>query len=314
MSLFFEKLNELHGCSRPFVLVTVVDTIGSVPQDVGSKMLVTSDGLYYGTVGGGKVEARAIVEAKSLLEIPGESGNGSKNRHASSNTRFWNWSLNKDIGMTCGGSVKMFMEAFHSNPWRLTVFGAGHICNAIMQLLVNLDCQITCLDTRQEWLNKLPEHKRLTKICSNNLVADVKEVRDGDFILLMTMGHSSDMPVLIEILKTRSADVTPYIGVIGSDAKAARLRKDVLEAGLSNEDTKRFFCPMGLTLGTNDPHEIAVSISAQLLQVRDELRARSSEAKCVGVEVSLMPLVGEQSSDFAGDSSGIEIHQPLRND
>src|SRR5271156_2735829 len=67
MPTFFDKLNELLNSATPFVMVTVVDTSGSVPQDAGSKMLVTENGLFAGTVGGGKVEARAIKEAVSLL-------------------------------------------------------------------------------------------------------------------------------------------------------------------------------------------------------------------------------------------------------
>ena len=64
---FFEAQNELLETGTPFVAVTVVDTLGSTPQDRGSKMLVTGEGRSFGTVGGGKIEARAIEEAKRLL-------------------------------------------------------------------------------------------------------------------------------------------------------------------------------------------------------------------------------------------------------
>jgi xanthine dehydrogenase accessory factor len=253
-------------------MVTVVDTIGSVPQDVGSKMLVTKEGLFFGTVGGGKVEARAILEAKNMLFEPDGQLKGSRNRHVPDNTKLWNWSLSKDIGMTCGGSVKMFMEAFHCKPWRITVFGAGHIANALLSLLVKLDCKITCFDTRSEWLAKLPESANLTKVCSLDLVAEVRQLPVGDFILLMTMGHTTDKPVLIEVLKRKSAEETPYIGVIGSDAKAVKLRQDITEAGLGSEHVSRFECPMGMSFGTNDPQEIAVSITARLLETRDRMK------------------------------------------
>jgi xanthine dehydrogenase accessory factor len=210
----------------------------------------------------------------------GTNGNGAAksasrriNRHAPINTRFCDWSLSKDIGMTCGGSVKMFMEAFHVNAWRITIFGAGHISNALIRLLVNLDCHVTCYDTRKEWLSKLPEAPRLTKICSPSLISEVAGLGQNDFVILMTMGHSTDMPVLVELLKSPLSLTLPYIGVIGSDAKAARLRKDVLDAGLSEVDSRRFRCPIGMPFGTNDPSEIAVSIVAQLLEVRDGKRA-----------------------------------------
>ena len=56
---FVERLAALSRSGTPFVSVTMVDAVGSTPQDTGSKMLVTGDGLCWGTVGGGKVEAIA---------------------------------------------------------------------------------------------------------------------------------------------------------------------------------------------------------------------------------------------------------------
>jgi xanthine dehydrogenase accessory factor len=269
---FYEKMNDLLAANTPFVMVTVVDSNGSVPQDVGAKMLVTESGLYYGTVGGGKVEARAILEAADLLkevrtvtELNGRSGR----KQSTGITKFVNWSLSKDIGMTCGGSVKMFLEAFNIKSWNITVFGAGHCSNALTNLLVNLDCHVTCLDTREEWLRKLPTNAKLRTVHSHNLPGEVANIPVGAFVLLMTMGHSSDMPILIEILRQNAEKKFAYIGVIGSDAKAARLKRDVTEAGLPETETKRFKCPMGLPIGTNHPQEIAISIAAQLLAVRD---------------------------------------------
>ena len=81
----------------------------------------------------------------------------------------------------------------------------------------------------------------------------------------MTMGHTTDKPILIEILRTRTF---PYLGVIGSNAKAKRLRQDILDAGLGEAMTRAFFCPIGLEIGSNHPQEIAISVAAQLLKVR----------------------------------------------
>jgi xanthine dehydrogenase accessory factor len=253
---FFEKLNELIASGEPVVSVTVVDTAGSVPNDRGSKMLVTRGGLAYGTVGGGKVEKRSIEEALSMMD-------------GGDNTRFFQWSLNKDIGMTCGGTVKVFFESFNVATWNIVIFGAGHVANALMNILVRLDCRIVCFDPRQEWLNKLPKSPNLRAVLAPDLPAMVATIPDDAFVLLMSAGHSFDMPVLIEILRTRTF---PFLGVIGSRAKANILRSDIAKANLPESARERFLCPVGLPLGTNHPQEIAISISAQLLQRRDELR------------------------------------------
>lgn len=251
---FFEAQNDLLATNTPFVAVTVVDTLGSTPQDGGAKMLVTREGRVHGTVGGGKIEVRCIEEARALLADPGAP-----------KTRFVQWSLEKDIGMTCGGIVRVYFEAFNVTRWNIVVFGAGHVANALVGLLEHLDCRITCIDPREEWLARLPESPKLTKVLAPDMPSRVASIPDGSFVVLMTMGHTTDKPILIEILRTRTF---PYLGVIGSNAKAKRLRQDVLDAGLPPEATKAFFCPVGLELGTNHPQEIAISIAAQMLMVR----------------------------------------------
>lgn len=254
MPTFFEAQNELLASGRPFVAVTVVDTLGSTPQDRGAKMLVTPEGRYFGTVGGGKIEARAIDEALALLSDD-----------SAPPTRFYQWSLEKDIGMTCGGIVRVYFEAFNVTRWNIVVFGAGHCAAALVEVLLRLDCKVTCIDPRAEWLERLPSSPRLTKKLVADMPSEVATIPEGSFVVLMTMGHGTDRPILIEILRRRTF---PYLGVIGSNAKAKRLRKDVLDAGLDEAMTRAFHCPVGLEVGSNHPQEIAISIAAQMLQIR----------------------------------------------
>lgn len=255
MQTFIEALNELSAAGEPFVAVTVVDTVGSTPQDRGSKMLVTAAGRQHGTVGGGKVEVRCIAEAQRILSD-----------RTSPKSEFFQWSLNKDIGMTCGGMVRVYFELFNATRWNIVVFGAGHVSQAVVEMLVRLDCRVTCIDPRPEWLARLPDSPKLTKVAATDMPSQVAGIPDGSFVALMTMGHTTDKPILIEILRTRTF---PYVGVIGSNAKAKRLRQDIAEAGLPDEAQRAFHCPIGLPIGSDSPQEIAVSVAAQLLQERD---------------------------------------------
>jgi xanthine dehydrogenase accessory factor len=254
----FETLTQLLADNTPCVAVTMVEATGSVPQTVGAKMLVGLTGLLEGTIGGGKLEKRSMEEAQALLNQPPDA--------APIRTRLVRWSLDQDIGMTCGGSVTLFFEAFNVSPWTVVLFGAGHVAQSLSRLLVGLDCRILCIDPRPDWLEKLPPSPKLQAIQADPMADRVADLPDHAFVLLMTMGHATDWPILQEILKTRSF---PYLGVIGSQAKAARLRKAVIEAGLPDEAAQRFYCPIGLDLGNNHPQEIAISVVAQLLQERD---------------------------------------------
>jgi xanthine dehydrogenase accessory factor len=262
MPTFFEALNELMAAEVPLVAVTVVDTAGSAPQDPGAKMLVTAEGLRHGTVGGGKVETKAIAEAQRMLrgELP-------------TTTHFVQWNLAKDVGMTCGGIVKLYFEVHNARGWNIVVFGAGHVANALVTLLVHLDCHITLYDPRPEWIAKLPQSPKLTAIVTPDMPSMVKTLPDDAYVILMTMGHTTDKPILLEILRTRTF---PYLGVIGSTAKANILKRDIEEAGLPDDAKRAFHCPIGLELGTSHPYEIAVSVIAQLLETRDAATAPSS--------------------------------------
>jgi xanthine dehydrogenase accessory factor len=262
MPTFFETLNDLMATGEPLVTVTVVDTTGSAPQDAGAKMIVTSAGRRWGTVGGGKVETKAIAEA-CLMLTPTERRT----------TQFAEWNLNKDVGMTCGGIVRLYFEAHNFGRWNIVVFGAGHVANALVTLLVHFDCHITCIDPRQEWIDRLPRSEKLETIVASDMPLVVRDLPDDAFVVLMTMGHTTDKPILLEILRTRQF---PYLGAIGSHSKAVILRRDVAEAGLPPAMQKAFISPIGLELGSRNPYEIAVSIIAQMLQRRDELTNRVS--------------------------------------
>jgi xanthine dehydrogenase accessory factor len=253
---YIQRYSELSDTGTPFVSVTTVDATGSTPQDAGSKMLVTAEGHYYGTVGGGRVEAKAIDHALAMLKV--ESG-------GASHTDFVDWNLRKDVGMTCGGSVKLYFEASNHRLWRVVIFGAGHVTQALVRLLMTLPCRVTCIDPRGDWLAKLPAAPNVETIRADDPPGRVASLPDDAFVICMTRGHRSDLPVLVEIFKR--GRVFPYLGVIGSKSKAAVLRRELTEAGIA-KDRQVFHCPLGLPIGTNHPGEIAVSIAAQLLEVR----------------------------------------------
>ncbi len=258
----YEELLALEQHGTACVLVALVEVRGSAPQQIGAKMLVTSSGLHVGTVGGGKVEARAIEVARELLAS-----------HAAK-ARFVAWSLRGDVGMTCGGSVKLYFEPHPAGgagaDWPIWIFGAGHVAQAVVPVLLPLACQVTVVDPRREWLDRLPRHRQLHVIQHENPADLVPEMSDCAFLLCLAKGHASDRPVLQRALAERTF---PFVGVIGSRAKAAVLRKEMIAGGLCAERAEGFHCPVGLRFGTNHPYEIALSIAAQLLAERDALQA-----------------------------------------
>lgn len=253
---FIEKLAELSAAGQPFASVTLIETVGSTPSDVGSKMLVDGTGLAFGTVGGGRVEVKAIEFAQSLFA------------KASGHTcELVEWNLQRDVGMTCGGVVKLLFETYNVRDWRIVIFGAGHVAQSLVRLLLLLECRVVCVDPRGEWLAKLPPSPKLTTVELAEPRDYVEQLRADDYVLCMTMGHKTDRPILQGIFERR---LSPrYLGVIGSHSKQKVLLRELTEAGIPPEVAQRFRCPMGLPLGTNHPGEIAVSVAAELIQARD---------------------------------------------
>ena len=263
---FINKTSELFEALQSFATVTLVSIRGSAPQIIGAKAIVTPDGIEAGTVGGGKIEAAAVQHAIQLLQRDDKQ----------TICELVKWNLQTDIGMTCGGEVQLMFEIVRNDAWPITVFGAGHISQQLIPLLLTLNCRVTWIDPRPDWLSKLSDHRKLTKTCTDNMPGQVASQPDQTFFVLMTRGHASDLPILAEILQTKQA---PYVGVIGSNQKASAMRRDLIRQGLSEELTRSFHCPMGKPIGNNTPAEIAVSVVAQLLEIRDQLGLFSHKTK-----------------------------------
>lgn len=261
---FYEQVTALEHEGIGFVLVVLTETLGSTPQDTGAKMLVTAAGLHTGTIGGGKVEAKALSLAQEMLA------------DKAAGPRLVNWALKTDVGMTCGGSVKLYFEPHAAGgagaAWPIWIFGAGHVVQALVPVLAPLDCALTVVDPRREWLDRLPRSRNIRFVQSDEPKDLVPSMPDNAFLLCLTRGHAFDRPVLQRALAERNF---PFVGVIGSDAKAEVLRREMVADGLSAERAQQFHCPVGLPFGNNDPHEIALSIAAQLLTERDRGAAKT---------------------------------------
>lgn len=252
----WEACSKLESESRSFVMVTMTAVRGSAPQDVGAKMLVTKEGLFFGTIGGGKVELAAIKKSQGILEED----------QTSPETVTWN--LQRDIGMSCGGEVTLLFEQHALSSWPIVIFGAGHVAQALTRLLSFLNCQVTCVDSREEWIAKLEGVKGIHHPTPKDVVS---KFSPKSFFLCMTMGHAHDVPILVEIFK--HAPDCPYVGVIGSVVKGVKIKKELKELGVSESFLQKLRVPMGLPIGNNKPWEIAISIAAELLQTRDMLSA-----------------------------------------
>jgi xanthine dehydrogenase accessory factor len=255
----WQEAIRLHNDGVPFCTVTVADARGSIPQEIGAKALMNRDGLICGTIGGGRVEARGCAKARELLAPE------SKQR-----TLLERINLHKDVGMTCAGEMTLLYEVFRPDlEWNIAVFGAGHVSQKLCRLLIELECRVTCFDSRSEWLDRLPQSARLERRLVNDFADGIPDIPRGAFVVVMTMGHATDLPVLRTL--SRADNDVAFVGVLGSDSKAAIMRRELLDAGVEKAFVDRLGCPLGEKFGDNTPSDIAVSILALLVRLRREL-------------------------------------------
>jgi xanthine dehydrogenase accessory factor len=223
-------------------------------------MLVDHDGLNAGTVGGGKLEAYALRSGAELLA----------DTEPSRDCTLRVVNLQRDLGMSCGGEVTLLFERIVPPRWRVAIFGAGHVSQAVVSLLRTLQCQLDVFDTRAKWIDAIAPATHLRAQVVEALEPCVDALASKTFVLVMTQGHSTDYPVLVRAL---ARDDLAFVGVLGSAVKASKLRRELLQAGLPPLRVEALHCPVGLPIGDNTPAEIAVSVVAQLLSLRDSARS-----------------------------------------
>jgi xanthine dehydrogenase accessory factor len=259
---FIRQIESLQHERIPFCVATIVDARGSIPQIAGARAIFTRKGLAHGTVGGGTLEA--TCQKKALELIDGDKVAGAK----AVSTHFQRYNLQKDLGMTCGGELALFFEVHRQElTWNIMIFGAGHVAQTLCRFLVELDCHVVCVDTRAEWLERLPRSDKLEACHVTHYCDGIDRIVPGADVILMTMGHGSDMPIL-KAIENRKIPIA-HLGVIGSDAKSGIVRRQLAADGLPREFIDSIVCPLGDKIGNNTPAEVAVGIVSQLLRLRN---------------------------------------------
>ncbi len=256
----FAEIARLEEEGKPFIVATVIDSAGSTPQKPGSRMVVLADGTTIGTVGGGAIEHQIRAAAAVLFQ-------------STDSSRLMETHLTHDLGMCCGGKMKVFLEK-HGGACRLVVFGAGHVGRSLAALAATVGFRVTVVDEREEWLTS-ERFLTATERVLRDPAAVAREQRGGEdcFFCVTTHDHPLDQAVVEALLRVPFR----YLGVIGSRRKAERFRQRLRAQGFSDAEVERMRSPMGLPIGALGPDEIAVSIVAELLQVRRSVAASGSQ-------------------------------------
>ncbi len=237
----------------PVVLATVVKARGSVPRHAGTKMLVYADGRIEGTVGGGEMESRVIVEAQAALQ--------------DGQTRTIPYSLVEpgrgDPGV-CGGEMEVFVEPYLP-PATVYVIGCGHVGRAVADLAHWLGYRVIAYDDRAELATS-----EFVPNADVYLTGDIGEaiaqhpISSNTFVVLVTRNVMVDRGIMPHLAETEAG----YIGVMGSKRRWQHTHQLLLDDGLTEAQLAKFHAPIGLELNAESPREIALSILSEIIMLR----------------------------------------------
>lgn len=248
-------------------VVEVAEVLGSAPREPGARMIVGASGSE-GTIGGGRLEQAAQQIARDMLA----TGEASREQR---------YALGDSLGQCCGGQVRLRFTlvadgrlAPPAPRLHVMLFGAGHVGQEVARLLERLPCTATWVDARPEWLSRAaPPNVRI--LVEDEPARAVDDAPAGASFLVMTHSHAQDLDIVAAALRRGDAR---FVGLIGSETKAARFRARLRQRGL---DAARLVCPVGLYKSGKLPAEVALSAVAQLMRLAEgsvELRAAADPA------------------------------------
>jgi xanthine dehydrogenase accessory factor len=255
MQSIYQALSELEKNNESAALCTVVKSEGSTPRHVGSKMLVYPDGKFIGTVGGGELENRVI---KAALE--------SLNNGKSQTLTYTMADPSRGDPGVCGGTVEVFVEPILP-PATIVVIGAGHVGKAVVHLAKWLGFRVAVSDDRPEFCNPetVPNADAYYPVPMGEVAKQLK-VTHQTFLVVTSRGSGVDAEGMPSLLDSNAA----YIGVIGSKRRWLTTVRALKEKGVADEKIARVHSPIGLELNAETPEEIAVSILAEILMLKDK--------------------------------------------
>ncbi len=297
----------------PVVVATVGHTQGSVPREVGAKMLITPTGQIFDTIGGGAGEAKVIVQAQQVLRSGQSqwveidlSGAPQREGVCGGRMRVWleRWAGEEAIScvqciltrLQAGQAVTLVTPLTPEPPYileadspvpattgalveciipppLLLIVGAGHVGTALAQIAQLAGFEIAVQDDRSAWANRdrFPQAGQIWTGAIAPLLEQYRHHRQL-YVALVTRGYRQDCEALRMLL---NQPITyAYIGMIGSRKRIHTVWQDLKAEGIAPEQLQKIYAPIGLEIGALTPEEIAISICAELIQVR-RLRGQS---------------------------------------
>lgn len=306
-------------------LVTVVETFGSSPRPPGAMLALRGDGLAVGSVSGGCIEADLVLRAQRgqlpidrcevlTFGVTREEAKrfglpcGGTMRLVIEPVRNKDWveqvlqliqahrlvrrtlhfnslqvvldNASRTDSMVFDGET---LTTVHGPRWRMLIIGAGQTSSYLARMAQALDYQVFVCDPREEMRQTwdVPDTVLMSEMPDDAVLA--LQVDGSTVIIALTHDPKLDDMALLEALKSPAF----YVGALGSKANNAKCRERLTLFDLTQKEIARLHGPVGLCIGSRTPPEIAVSILAHLISVRNQTAAAASVTQPINQEMCL---------------------------
>jgi xanthine dehydrogenase accessory factor len=298
---FYKKAQEVLQSEKRLILMVVIANEGSSPGRKGFKMLVTKNQMF-GTIGGGIMEHKLVEYAQTLLDKPTFEPFIKHQIHDKSapkdqsgmicsgqqSVAFYDITAdflpvvnqlltskdfaisynNFGINATTENAIWSFVET-NSLVQKVYIIGGGHVGLALSEVLSRMDFEIHILDHREN-LNTMLANIFVTTRQTVEFSTIGNHIPEGEnsYVVIMSFGYRTDDVIIRQLINKDFK----YIGMLGSAAKIATLFENMIADGFEKDRIAEVYAPIGIDIKSETTQEIAISVAAQLIKVKNQTR------------------------------------------
>ena len=248
---FIDQLNTAHSSGKAFAAAVITATEGTTPRHPGTKMIIYEDGTLAGTIGGGEIELSVIRDAYDCL--------------SSREPLLKTYPVIQSDGIQSGSETIYIEPSFP--PAHLILCGAGHVAGKLIAPAKSVGFRVTVIDIRDEAMIRERAAAADEFILASGWAEGLARIPENEnqYLIACAFNFDQDEEILYHIVRRKSA----YIGMLASRYKKETIYNHLQERGVPGELLQKVHAPIGLPIGAETPEEIALSIAAELVKIKN---------------------------------------------
>ncbi len=280
---FLKKTAELVAQGESFVTATVVRCQAPTSGKPGDKAIIHADGKIWGWIGGGCAQPVVIKEALKAL------GDGRPKLVRISPSASNPEEGIVDYTMTChsGGALDIYLEPVLPKP-RIMILGRSPVARTLAKLGNTIGYGVVVASDATVEGFADAEITDVEIMETQGFSLERVTITPQTFIVVATQGEG-DEEALEQVLRTNAG----YVAFVASKTKATKVFEYLKARGIRPEKLSQVRAPAGLDIGARSPEEIAVSILAEIIQ----LRASTAKAAAEPKSGSVLPVINAEAKD-----------------